>query len=501
MPSQYEINATIQQNRTLYAKINLLNFNFQVVDELSGVVIGNPSFTNDSTSDIRRTCDISIYPTDSSFDIVQGNKIWLDKYIQIYIGIKNIRYLNDLTTDSNAQEIVYTNMGVYLINNPEKTYSATSNTLKIEGLDLMAKLTGKRNGSLEGMTYTIPQGSNVRQAMIALLEESGFTNYVISECPYTVPNDINISSGGYVYDVLALLRDIVPNYQIYFDINGIFRYELMPSGYNEQIRVDDTIWEKSLISYQVNTDFEDLKNVIEVYGKTNDIDNYGVATVSDSTYSVTISTITALSDQLKIGFTVPSFVNSPYLNVNSYGAKPIKDSNGNLIDLRNLLIPASFSYPSDTLYPNSTMTNSFLSGNYFVVRYISSGDYFLFLGHVNPRAYIEESNPDSPFYVNSTTGRIRKVLVGGEYDNIYSDDLAMERAKWELYTRCRLLDTVTLVCVPIFWLDVNWVISITLPNKQGIATTNLYLIKQISTEYGVSGNQTITLMTYYPYYQ
>ncbi len=102
MPTQNEVNVAKQQNRNLYTKINLLNFNFQVVDELSGVVIGTPSFTNDSTSDVRRTCDISLHPTDSSFDITSGNKIWLDKYIKIYIGIMDV----------HSGEIVYTNMGI-----------------------------------------------------------------------------------------------------------------------------------------------------------------------------------------------------------------------------------------------------------------------------------------------------------------------------------------------------------------------------------------------------
>jgi hypothetical protein len=466
MPTQNEVNVAKQQNRNLYTKINLLNFNFQVVDELSGVVIGTPNFTNDSTSDVRRTCNISLHPTDSSFDITSGNKIWLDKYIKIYIGIMDV----------HSREIVYTNMGIYLINNPDHTYSATDNTLKIQGLDLMSKLTGLRNGSIEGMTYEIPQGSNVRTAMIALLAEGGFTNYLISECPYTVPNDIKISAGSTLYDALAQLRDIVPNYQIYFDVDGIFHYELMPSGYNEQIMVDDNLWKYTLIAHEVNTDFESLKNVVEVYGKTHEIDNYGVATLSGTTYSCTISTITALSDQLKIGFTISSGVSSPYLNINSYGAKKILNEDG------------------------SAPTLTIADGTYFVVRYQSSGDYFLYLGHVTPSAIAQETNSDSPFYINGTIGKIRIVLSGDDYDNIYSDALAQERANWELYTRCRLLDTVNITCVPIYWLDVNWLIEITLPNKQGTAETKKYLIKQISTEYGTSGTQKITLMSYYPYY-
>ena len=69
-----------------------------------------------------------------------------------------------------------------------------------------------------------------------------------------------------------------------------------------------------------------------------------------------------------------------------------------------------------------------------------------------------------------------------------------------MYQRCRLQDSVTITCVPIYWLDTNWLVSITLPNKSSTPTTELYLIKSITTDYGTSSTQTINLMKYYPYY-
>ena len=131
----------------------------------------------------------------------------------------------------------------------------------------------------------------------------------------------------------------------------------------------------------------------------------------------------------------------------------------------------------------------------------SKHGYFIFLGHITPQGFAQDDNYRSQFYVNGSVGKIRKVLNGGEYDNIYSDDLAEQRAQWELYTRCKLLDSINIVCVPVYWLDTNWLISITLPNKQGTEEPNLYLIKQIDTEYGVDSTQKINLMRYYPYYQ
>ena len=111
--------------------------------------------------------------------------------------------------------------------------------------------------------------------------------------------------------------------------------------------------------------------------------------------------------------------------------------------------------------------------------------------------------------------RIRIVLNGGEYDNIFPirnpytgdieslanfNSLAQQRANYELYLRCRLQDQIELTCVPVYWLDVNWLIRITLPNKQSEPVTEYYIIKKINTSLSVSGTQTITCMKYYPFY-
>ena len=384
MPSQNEYNVAKQNGRIIHTKIFLLNYKLQKVDELSGVVLDGATFNIDATSDIRRTCSISLIPKDSSFDIKFGGKIWLDKYVQIYIGIEDIK---------NNNEVVYTNMGIYLINNPSHVYDATNNTITINGIDMMAKLTGLRNGYLEGMEYQVKANENIKNVMQSTIELGGFTKYRIDnpQPTPTVPNDISISIGGTVYDLLYQLGDINANYQMYFDVNGVFYYNLIPSGENEQIMVDDDIWKKTLISYDTSISFENVKNYIEVYGKT-----------------------------------------------------------------------------------------------------LDSGEV--------PYGVAYDANPDSPFYIYGNLGKIRTVLLGGEYDNIYSTDLAMQRAEYELYLRCRLQDQINITCVPIYWLDVNWLIEITLPNKQGKEETNKYIIKSINTTLGVNGTQTINMMKYYPFY-
>ena len=466
MPTQQEYNVS-KYDRKLHAKINLLNFKYQVVAELSGVVVGEPSYSIDANSDIRRTCSLSIYPSDTSFDISEGNKIWIDKYIQIYIGIEDI----------HTNEIVYTNIGIYIIDNPTRVYNATDNTITIKGQDLMAKMTGLRNGNLIGVDYVIKAGTNVRTAIISTIELAGFTKYVVDECPYDVPNEIRIGVGGTIYQILTELKNIYPSYQMYFDVDGVFHYNRIPTGDNEQIMVDDDLFKKLLIGYNVDTDFQSVKNVIEVYGKTHDIKHYGgTATLTQGNiYNVTISSITDLYDNLKIGFVTPN-------TEDHEGTIKLKINNLLELDIKN----------NDGSYP------TLKKDTYYVVKYQENDNYFLFMGNITPYGYAEDNNPNSPFYINGTSGIIRIVLQGGEYDNIFMDSLAQERAKYELYLRCRLQDTVTLTCIPIYWLDVNNIIEITLPNKQGTETTEKYIVKNISTSLGSSSTQSIKAMKYYP---
>ena len=89
------------------------------------------------------------------------------------------------------------------------------------------------------------------------------------------------------------------------------------------------------------------------------------------------------------------------------------------------------------------------------------------------------------------------MLCGGDYDNITSDELALERAKLEIYWKCRLNDTLSMGMLPIPWLDVNTVIEHAV---KGGTTTERYMIKSFSADYGDINGMDVNAMTLYPYY-
>lgn len=448
--------------RQLRAKINVLNFNFQIVDEISGNVLDG-NITEDANSDIRRSCDVSMVVTDSTFVIQPGSQIWLDKFIQIYIGVDNL--YTGVTQ--------WFNKGIYIIDQPTYTFDPVTSTLDFQGYDLMAKMTGLRNGYLEGIPTVIPEGSDIREAMISTVTQlGGFTKYAIQENPQTVPYDIQIDPGGTVYDILVELRDILPSWQIYFDEDGVFHYEPIPSGQNEPVMFYDDTWGEVVLSESINTDFSTVKNVVEVWGKTLEPAHYADATVSGSTYVLSISDVSAYRDGMLYGFTAPSIVTTPQLRINSLSTLPIVNEDG-----------------SAAVIPEAE--------TYYVVKYQQDNNNFLFMGYQQPYAVVEDDNPDSPFYVEGPVGSIRIVLQGGEYDNIYTNDLAMQRAEYELWKRTRLEDNVTLSCVPVYSLQTNTVVSKTLTNE---TEPTLFIIKTITTNLSYEGTQTVEMITYYPLY-
>ena len=650
-----DYNVLKQQYIKKYIRLELLDFQYNIVDELSGNMT-KCSINVDSNSDLRRSCDLGFVVTTSTFDIKAGSKLWLDKFVRPYVGYENMR----------TGEIQWYNQGIYLVNNPQWSYNASTNEISMQALDLMSKLTGLRNGNLEGIPTKIAKDENVREAIIKTIELGGFTKYICEECKtkdgtiVPVPYDIEIDVGGTIYDILTGLRDIMPNYQIYFDINGVFHYEPIPLAYDDPVLIDDDLFNNVLISENINTDFESVKNYVEVLGHTWDVDYYSPSestTVSGGTITPTFADLKELQNDTAVGITLPSDItnvnkitidflgNNDVVDIDNEPVKSLsKDTewifqcvagekgklpstyrkleyiqssgkqyidtgvivkditeikvdfqavtilsgenqyasswvdysnhiqigiNGNtFIDSGGVTYSQTSSVTARTqavgvplgavnlhlyLFAQSEGTGAlhYSSGRIFscqittangLVRNFvpcknpdgvigmydivndkfyqsSSSDTFIagtdlgpgdgalpfwrFMGHQQAQATSYDNNPSSPFYVgdpigSSSVGRIRIVLYGGEYDNIYSDDLAQQRADFEIYQRSRLNDSISMETIPIPWMDANIVISHRFGQKQ---EPSKYIVKSFSVDYATGGTMTINAISWYPYYE
>lgn len=461
-----QFGSVMQNIQSRYIKINLLNYQFQTVDSIEGVCTAG-SISIDANSDIRRTGSITLVVNNSSFEVESGSKIWLDKYAQIYIGIMSFI----------TGEVEYVNCGTYIIDAPSYQYDPSTNTLTLSLLDLMAKLTGIRNGYLEGIPVVLNAGENIRQAIIDTLALGGFNKYVVENAPSpgTIPNDLEFGQGATVYELLSGLRDIYPNYEIFFDVNNVFYYKPIPTGQDDPILVDDTLWNKIVVSEQIDVDFQNVKNVIEVYGRTHDPEHFSTSTsvTSSGAITLTIDDVTAYTEGMIYGFTLnnnPGYT-APTLQINNLTSYPIRMSDGTT--------SAEIVAESGEVY--------------YCVEF--KGTYWNWLGHLQAYGYAEDDNPQSPFYVNGTVGKIRLPLFDGEYANCISDDLAQQRAEYELWLHTNMNNSITLTCVPVPFLDVNILVSYT---NQRNNQTNTYIIKSINFGLAPSDNMTVTMIQYYP---
>ena len=635
MPNQKQFDTTLQSIRNIDCKLFVLDYDYTILDEISGKT-ESISLSVNAESDIRRTANINIALKDDSrqtnsniFYWQVGNPYWFDKYIQIYVAIQDVQ----------TQEYVWVNEGIYMVNSPTISYDATSNSLSFEAVDLMSKMTGLRNGQLEGMTYTIPVGSTITGAIKTLLIEQGFDKYIVFDPPYNyVPQEINIDVGGTAYDLLCQLRDINPNWEMFFDVDGVFHFQQIPSGKvivdpesGEEGEptpvVDQTMWDKLNVSYNLDTNFENVKNYVEVLGKVHEPNEYGTVTINDNVLNMKLVNVIAsyLNNEWVIGMPViategatqPEALATP---INRIVIKDIANVDVADINLSSPIIAANEYYCVKITFNNSSC---------------ESCEY---LGALQPRAIAFENNPESPFYVGTSTQyesaygnavdfasenedyiaelpvtvvgsniglnlspwctasdfreasigdtwkfklnvesldqyiitmsiniggevnisvirnmanerisldyaqdylliatkissttlqfnvmyypmpasvlpmsttsvlnlpkfnkQVRLVCAGDEYDNIYSDALAEQRARYEIYLRSRLHDNIQIVSAPIYWLEVNNIIEYNLPNSNS-GESDLWLIKSINTDISPNGTQSISATRYYPLY-
>lgn len=489
--TQAQYDTAKQTHRKVYVHINLLNFKKQIIESIEGRVVSG-TLTSDANSNMRNTCDIQMVVTDSSFNVESGGKVWIDRFIQVYVGVEN----------AFTGEVIWTNKGLYLLNQPTYGYDAVSKMLSFQGVDLMALMTDMRSGMLTG-AYVIPTGTNVRQVITTIVTMNGFNEYVIEECRNSdgsiqpVPYDMEFDVGATWWDVLETLQSILPNYQMYFDVDGVFHYEPTPYKGNEPVRMNDDIWKENVISESVSYDFESVKNSVKVLGRTHSVNYYSTAyrfyedgpfihiQGDPNEYRVLSIDVPGVPEQpgdgTLIGFVAEKDLTGPFFLW--VGGKDI--ATGRLLNDDGSPV---MELPKDEYWVFSYKSPK-TTGN-------QSGDW-TFLGHVQAVGEWMDDNPRSPFFVGNPAGEIKVVLYGGDYDNIMSDDLARQRAEWEVYQRCRMNDSITLTSVPIYWSEVNWMVSYT---PLGQKVVNQYLIRSITTDLTHDGTQTYNLVRWYPYY-
>lgn len=465
-PTSRDLELLRQRDKEIYVKIELLNKNFKVID----VIIGNPisdSFTMDSSALQRRSYSCDLLVSDSSFLIGSDKKIWIDKYIRVYYGVKSIR----------TQEIVWYLVGTFTYLDADYHYSSTDNTLSLKCGDMMADYDGTKNGEIAGFSLSIPAGEDIRSSIIALIKKAGITNYIVEDIKKEIPYDLEFNGSKTYCDVWTKIRDLYDSWEYFFDTDGTFVWRQIPTGYNDDYVLDDTILRDIVIDEQSNYSFKEIYNVTEVWGKVLELEYddrycYEGVTYSNNIYKVTLSDMTKLEDidhltQIAIKIPVNNLA-SAKVQINNLSPIPIVTDGGEILPADKLKANTTYVF----MY-RRTVGNEIQNALYLLGQYQAYGIY-------------KETNPYCPFSVDNLG---YEIIHRVNYDNLYSDELCYNQAEFDTYKTTAMLDTISLQSLYIPWLEVNQKIKYTSRNS---GETNQYLVKNISWT-TLDGTMTVTL--------
>ena len=454
-----------QKTKEVYIKLELLNKNYKTIESLEGNLISD-NLNVDSKSKQRRSYSASLYVTDSSFIIGEDRKVWIDKYVRVYYGIRSLR----------TREVKYWLLGTFTYTDANYSYSSTDNTLSITCADLMADYDGTKNGQMTGYSIKIPAGEDIRQSVIALLKSAGITKYIVEDIHKEIPYDLEYSDSVTYCDIWTDICDLYDSWEFFFDIDGTFIWRQIPTGYSEPSILDNTLIDPLFISEKINTSFSGIYNVTEIWGKVFELtldDRYASSSVySDGVYAITLDGITSFDDinhldKIAIMITEDSPAEAK-VKINALDPIPIVNDDGSLIDAGRLKAGNDYMFTYRRNLGETIQNCLYLNGEY--------------------QAYgiYKETNPECPFSITRLGYEIPQRL---NYENLYSDDLCYNQAEYLTYQTTAMMDTITLELCIIPWLDVNQKVTYT---SHETGETNQYIIQNMSWS-NLDGTMTMTL--------
>lgn len=505
---QADIQLLRQRAKNIYTKIQLLNDNMTIMDEMQGVFIDG-TVSIDSSSAIRRTFDGTIYIKDSSYVASETARVWMDKRIRVMIGFLYLR----------TNQIRWYSLGVYKFSQNSFTFDATTKTLKVSCLDLMSGLNGELGGTLIGEETQVPMGSNIRDAIVKTVTQLGeCPKYRISYREDTVPYDLSWGTGSDVWTILEELRDLYYSYEMFFD-EDTFVCQRIPMNNGDPVVIGSEVLDELVISEALTNSFTEVKNVVEIWGETTKSDYYAdKSEYNDGVYTI-YTNYAQVKDNKKFSF-LAARENPAECSVKIVNTEPVSEG---AVETHQVTYGPFVLYRSsvDDAGEDVRLSSGIMeAGKYYVVRLKKDRTYFIgqtqihaIVRLVNEMPSAEQAqknkqlfacdnigyvvNPDSPFTVEKIGEKV-KVCSGGDYEKIYTDELALQRGEYEIYVGSRLTDSLTVECILIPWLDVNNKVSYTarLADKK---EERQYRISNISMNLG-SGTMTITMVRFYPYY-
>lgn len=526
-PTQRDIDALSFPEKILYAKILLLNDNFQTVYEMKHEYVSGQMSTN-VDSDIRNTFSMTLAVINKNVGIEEDKLLWINRFVKVLVGVKVPFPVNtycyyhdgiDIVQATPIDEIMWYDKGIFVLT--DYTYSPQSGTLSVNCSDLVCKLNGEVGGALEGLETIIYEEEKwtTREAIINTLSlYTSFTKYNIVEMPKLIPHDLEFSASDTVWTILTKLRDLSAGYEMFFDVDGTFVCKKVATLDSDPVVLDDSILQRLYISETDNGVLRDIRNVSKVWGKCLETDYFTEKCEYDSstnTYKAHFWGIALEDDDgTKVLPTSTKFA-VKMSAVNTKEAPKLAIYNAETEGGTETLIGT---YDITDSLEQTVSKDFFLADRSFVFRYRRKSMYVLGqyqivainkLRNTEPteeekKADIERHNcdditytviPDSPFAIERIGERL-KVCSGGEYDDIQAIDDCITRAEYETWLSAKVVYTVSLEMVYIPWLQGNEKVRFTL---SATGETKDWVVTSINSSHPY-GTMSVTLTEFSPLY-
>ncbi|MDO4333809.1 MAG: DUF5048 domain-containing protein [Eubacteriales bacterium] len=530
-------------------KLRVLDDNLLVLKEIEGV-IGNVNISENAESDVRKTTSFTMTPTwASNVEVNEESLIWLNRNLEIFIGILNIR----------TNEYKWYDQGLYIFTDTSSSYDEATNQLTVNCGDWWVRLDGTKNGQLGALSTVIPAYEEdsetgevikynvIRDAIIDVARElGGVTRYQIDDfgeyyaMPQnnkdyelyrskndlwnTIPYDLEFSAGTSVAGILTELRDLYPNYELYFD-RDVLVGGMIPSNEYDPVTIDNDQIQSILISENTTAALTAVRNICEVWGQVLETDWYAdTVTASGDTYVITLDEYDEYDNGDKIALKVSETnVAGQKIQVNSLDIHTIYDPDTEdeleagrmesgktyVIQYKRTRVDGEYVHKFYLLGCFQCHAVDVLTGEvsesrpYYGRKYdktdVACRSYDELKQYFKEKHNCDEITltivPDSPFTIQKI-GEILDVKQGGEYEKIYSDSLASARAVYENWKNCRLTDNVSVTTKVIPFLKTNIKVEYQPKNQE---EAHQYIIKSFSNDYE-NFTSNITMMRFYPLY-
>lgn len=382
----------------------------------------------------RRSCSLTINNKNNKYPIDYDN-IWIGQKFQIWAGI----YLNDGTP-------YYISQGIFYISNPSEAYDPATKTITIQGVDKWAFLDGSLFGYLTGL-YSQSFGTNLKDAGIKLLKSNKIDNNLTitdNAIDQIDPKPILFSP---FFDGAA--RSVQQYYVE--EGNVIFQKQNGKLYYL-------TTQESAIAPYRCVELEETLEGYKKIEGTSLEYEDTDVLytkleKVFQSPYTIKLEAGKTLGDWYKEVATILS-ANVYYNNFGYLCYDPL-DVTVEDISNANKVIAWNF-YQGQKAFLGYSMNNDFTSlyNDIIVLGKIINGH------QAKARLQNQDYSSETNIYKIGI-----KTKPPYQDDMYYTDSLCLDLAKYYARTEMAKNKKTTIKCLPLYHLDVNQLITLTILDK------------------------------------